>query len=154
MANVEISMTFDEDTDSSTMSEAKYKARIQAIGNRLNAANNLGEALINLKDEICELFGAERITVYVVDGVKRELVSRIKSGEEIAESGSRGQTHRRVLCLEPEVGEHQRRIRQEGIECDTTLIFSTIAAGIGKPVSEPNKCWHIRSFSKISHGRH
>ncbi|MGA6926361.1 MAG: GspE/PulE family protein, partial [Desulfosarcina sp.] len=50
-----------------------------------NSAPNLGEALINLKDEICELFGADRITVYVVDGVKRELVSRFKSGSEVAE---------------------------------------------------------------------
>ena len=85
MANAEISLTLDEDTDSATMSEAKYKSRIQAIGNRLNEATNLGEALINLKDEICELFGADRITVYVVDGVKRELVSRFKSGSEVAE---------------------------------------------------------------------
>ena len=67
------------------MSEVQYSARIQAIGNRLNEANNLGEALINLKDEICELFGADRITVYVVDGVKRELVSRFKSGNEVTE---------------------------------------------------------------------
>ena len=51
MANAEISMTFDGDTDIATMSEAKYKSRIQAIGNRLNEATNLGEALINLKDE-------------------------------------------------------------------------------------------------------
>ena len=85
MANAEISMTFDADTDIATMSEAKYKSRIQAIGNRLNEATNLAEALINLKDEICELFGADRITVYVVDGVKRELVSRFKSGSEVAE---------------------------------------------------------------------
>jgi type II secretory ATPase GspE/PulE/Tfp pilus assembly ATPase PilB-like protein len=85
MANAEISLTLDDDTDSGAMSEAQYKAKIQAIGNRLNAANNLGEVLINLKDEICELFGADRITVYVVDGVKRELVSRFKSGNEVAE---------------------------------------------------------------------
>ncbi|MBR9987025.1 MAG: GspE/PulE family protein [Desulfosarcina sp.] len=85
MANADISITLDEDTDIATMSDAKYKSRIQAIGNRLNEANNLGEALINLKDEICELFGADRITVYVVDGVKRELVSRFKSGSEVAE---------------------------------------------------------------------
>ena len=85
MANAEISLTLEDDVDSATMSEAKYKSRIQAIGNRLNEANNLGEALINLKDEICELFGADRITVYVVDGVKRELVSRFKSGSEVAE---------------------------------------------------------------------
>ena len=85
MANAEISMTLNKDADSAPMSEAQYKARIQAIGTRLNAANNLGEALINLKDEICELFGADRITVYVVDGVKRELVSRFKSGSEVTE---------------------------------------------------------------------
>jgi type II secretory ATPase GspE/PulE/Tfp pilus assembly ATPase PilB-like protein len=85
MANAEITLTLDDDTEAGTMSEAQYKAKIQAIGNRLNAANNLGEVLINLKDEICELFGADRITVYVVDGVKRELVSRFKSGNEVAE---------------------------------------------------------------------
>jgi hypothetical protein len=60
--------------------ESHYRNSINAIGKRLSQANNLGETLINLKDEICELFGADRITVYVVDGVKRELVSRFKSG--------------------------------------------------------------------------
>ena len=85
MANAEISLTLDDDAGDSGMSEAQYKAKIQAIGNRLNEANNLGEALINLKDEICELFRADRITVYVVDGVKRELVSRFKSGNEVTE---------------------------------------------------------------------
>ncbi len=85
MANAEISLTPNDDADSVPMSEAQYSTRIQVIGNRLNEANNLGEALINLKDEICELFGADRITVYVVDGVKRELVSRFKSGSEVPE---------------------------------------------------------------------
>ena len=84
MANAEITLTLD-DTDGDATSEAQYKTKIQDIGNRLNAANNLGEALINVRDEICELFGADRITVYVVDGVKRELVSRFKSGSEVAE---------------------------------------------------------------------
>lgn len=85
MANPEISFTLDDDTKRAGMSRPQYKARIQAIASRLNAAKNLAEALINLKDEICELFGADRITVYVVDGVKRELVSRFKSGSEVAE---------------------------------------------------------------------
>jgi type II secretory ATPase GspE/PulE/Tfp pilus assembly ATPase PilB-like protein/putative methionine-R-sulfoxide reductase with GAF domain len=85
MANAEITLTLDEDAETGGVSEAQYSAKIQAIGNRLNGANNLGEALINLKDEICELFGSDRITVYVVDGVKRELVSRFKSGNEVSE---------------------------------------------------------------------
>jgi hypothetical protein len=45
----------------------------------------MDEILINLKDEITDLFEAERLTVYVVDGKKRELVSRFKSGDEISE---------------------------------------------------------------------
>lgn len=85
MANPEISFSLNGETDPTPVSQARYQATIQAIGNRLNAAGNLAEALANLKDEICELVGADRITVYVVDGVNRELVSRFKSGNEIAE---------------------------------------------------------------------
>lgn len=65
--------------------EVEYRAKLQEIGNKINAARDLDEILIDLKDEILSLFQAERLTVYVVDGVKRELVSRFKSGDEIAE---------------------------------------------------------------------
>ncbi len=66
-------------------SEVEYRTRLQEIGNKIYAAANLDEILINLKDEITEFFGAERITLFVVDGKKRELVSRFKSGDEIGE---------------------------------------------------------------------
>jgi type II secretory ATPase GspE/PulE/Tfp pilus assembly ATPase PilB-like protein len=66
-------------------SEVEYRTRLQDIGNKLNAATHLDEILIGLKDEITSLFDVERLTVYVIDGVKRELVSRFKSGNEIAE---------------------------------------------------------------------
>jgi type II secretory ATPase GspE/PulE/Tfp pilus assembly ATPase PilB-like protein len=41
--------------------------------------------LINLKDTILTLFDADRITIYIVDGANKELVSRFKVGEEINE---------------------------------------------------------------------
>ncbi len=66
-------------------SEVEYRTRLQEIGNKINAARDLDEILIDLKDEITSLFECERLTVYVIDGVKRELVSRFKSGDEIAE---------------------------------------------------------------------
>lgn len=66
-------------------SEVEYRTRLQEIGNKINAARDLDEILIDLRDDITGLFSAERMTVYVVDGVKRELVSRFKSGDEIAE---------------------------------------------------------------------
>ena len=66
-------------------SEVSYRTRLQAICNKINAAADLDEILINLKDDITSLFEAERITVYVVDTKSRELVSRFKSGKDIEE---------------------------------------------------------------------
>ena len=65
--------------------EVGYRRKLQEIGNRIHAASNLDEILVHLKDEIVKLFDAERITIYVVDKLKQELVSRYKSGHEIAE---------------------------------------------------------------------
>ena len=66
-------------------SEVEYRTRLQEICNKIYAAKNLDEILIDLKDEITGLFEAQRITIYVVDGKHRELVSRFKSGDEVAE---------------------------------------------------------------------
>ncbi len=66
-------------------SEVAYRTRLQKICNKINAAANLDEILIDLKDDITSLFEAERITVYVVDKNKHQLVSRFKSGNDIEE---------------------------------------------------------------------
>jgi len=71
--------------DRQLKSEVEYRKKLQQICNDIYAAKNLDEILIDLKDEITSLFESERITVYVVDGIKRELVSRFKSGDEIGE---------------------------------------------------------------------
>jgi len=65
--------------------EVEYRTRLQEIGNKLNVATNLDEILIDLHDQILSLFNAQRMTVYVVDGIRRELVSRFKSGNEVEE---------------------------------------------------------------------
>ena len=66
-------------------SEIAYRKNLQRICNKIHAADNLDEILVDLKDEVTGLFEAERLTVYVVDGIKRELVSRFKSGDEVGE---------------------------------------------------------------------
>jgi type II secretory ATPase GspE/PulE/Tfp pilus assembly ATPase PilB-like protein len=71
--------------DQQLKSEVEYRKNLQEICNKIYAASNLDEILVDLKDEITGLFEAERLTVYVVDGKKRELVSRFKSGDEIGE---------------------------------------------------------------------
>jgi len=71
--------------DQNLKSEVEYRKKLQEICNNIYAAKNLDEILIDQKDAITTLFEADRITVYVVDGIKRELVSRFKSGDEIGE---------------------------------------------------------------------
>ncbi|WP_027359437.1 GspE/PulE family protein [Desulforegula conservatrix] len=62
--------------------EVDYRTRLQEISNKIYAAAKLDEIFIDLREEITTLFEAERMTIYYVDGVKRELVSRYKSGED------------------------------------------------------------------------
>jgi type II secretory ATPase GspE/PulE/Tfp pilus assembly ATPase PilB-like protein len=66
-------------------SEVAYRDRLQHICNKIYAASNLDEILIDLKDQITTLFDAQRVTVFVVDGKSRQLVSRFKSKAEISE---------------------------------------------------------------------
>ncbi|MFC1857557.1 ATPase, T2SS/T4P/T4SS family [Thermodesulfobacteriota bacterium] len=72
-------------SDQQLKAEVEYRTKLQEICNKIYGAANVDEILIDLKDEITNLFEAERITVFVIDGKKRELVSRFKSGLEIAE---------------------------------------------------------------------
>jgi len=65
--------------------EVQKRTKLQGICNKINAALNLDEILIRLKEEIISLFEAERLTIYVVDKRKRKLVSKCKSGQEVME---------------------------------------------------------------------
>ena len=66
-------------------SEDAYRIKFNEIINKIYAATNLDEILIDLQADITALFGVARMTIYIVDGIKRELVSRVKSGTEVAE---------------------------------------------------------------------
>lgn len=63
--------------------EVAYKTRLQSICHKIYGAKNLDALFMDLETDITKLFGAERFTVYGLDGVRRELVSRYKSGSEI-----------------------------------------------------------------------
>lgn len=59
--------------------------QVREIADRIYGATNLNEILIDLKDDIMALFAAERMTIYVVDGVKKELVSFFMTAGEVDE---------------------------------------------------------------------
>jgi len=65
--------------------QLKFHRKLNDITNKIHSAKNINEILINLHSEILSLFDADRITVYVMDGVKKQIVSRFKTGDEVAE---------------------------------------------------------------------
>ena len=66
-------------------SAVAYRDRLQDICNKIYSAADLDEILIDLKNDITTLFEAQRVTVFVVDGKTRQLVSKFKSKAEISE---------------------------------------------------------------------
>ena len=65
--------------------QLEYQKKLNNITNRIHSASDTNDILLNLQDEMLGLFDADRITVYVVDGIKKQIVSRIKTGDEINE---------------------------------------------------------------------
>jgi len=59
--------------------ELYYYKALHDIANQIHSAINIDDILINLKDQILTLFDADRITIYVVEGKKKEVYSRFKS---------------------------------------------------------------------------
>ena len=65
--------------------QLEYQKKLNSITNKIHSASDTNDILLNLQDEILGLFEAERITIYVIDGINKEIVSKFKSGNEINE---------------------------------------------------------------------
>ena len=61
------------------------RKRLQEITNRIHAAQNIKQILVDLKDGILALFDAHAITIYVVDKPQNEVYSMFLVGSEIRE---------------------------------------------------------------------
>ena len=53
---------------------------LQDITNRIHAAQNIKQILVDLKDGILNLFNAQSITIYVVDKIRNEIYSMFLAG--------------------------------------------------------------------------
>ena len=65
--------------------ELEFSKRLVFITKKINASRDIDDILINLRESILGLFSADRLTIYVVDGASKEIVSRFKTGAEINE---------------------------------------------------------------------
>jgi type II secretory ATPase GspE/PulE/Tfp pilus assembly ATPase PilB-like protein len=65
--------------------QLQFQKKLNKITNQIHSAKDTNEILFSLQKDILGLFDAERLTIYVVDGIKKQIVSKIKTGDEIAE---------------------------------------------------------------------
>ena len=61
------------------------RKRLQEITNRIHAAQNIKQILVDLSDGILALFDAHAITIYVVDKLRNEIYSMFLVGSEMQE---------------------------------------------------------------------
>lgn len=65
--------------------QLKYQKNLNSITNRIHSAKDTNDILLDLHDDLLGFFDADRLTIYLVDSAKREIYSKIKTGDEINE---------------------------------------------------------------------
>lgn len=61
-------------------SKLEFQAKLQSVTNRIHAAKNVDEIMLDLSQEICALFDADRLTIYVLADDRATIVSKVKTG--------------------------------------------------------------------------
>jgi type II secretory ATPase GspE/PulE/Tfp pilus assembly ATPase PilB-like protein len=57
-----------------------FQVRLQALTNKIHATQQVDEIMLHLSADVCELFDADRITLYKVSEDKKALESKVKTG--------------------------------------------------------------------------
>jgi len=58
----------------------EFTKNLNQVNNRIHATANVDEIMLELSKDICTLFNADRLTIYVVGDDKVSLVSKVKTG--------------------------------------------------------------------------
>lgn len=57
-----------------------FSKALQTLTNRIHATSNIDEIIFDLGKDICTLFNADRLTIYVVSDDKTSIISKVKTG--------------------------------------------------------------------------
>lgn len=67
-------------TSGGVASRLAFFKGLQAVTTRIHATQNIDEIIFELSADLCELFGAERLTIYTVDETRTAIQSKVKTG--------------------------------------------------------------------------
>jgi type II secretory ATPase GspE/PulE/Tfp pilus assembly ATPase PilB-like protein len=57
-----------------------FSKKLQAVTNRVHSTNNIDEIILDVSRDICQLFEADRMTVYIMSEDGQSIVSKVKTG--------------------------------------------------------------------------
>jgi len=57
-----------------------FSRNLQAVTNKIHATSNIDEIMLELSQDICELFSADRLTIYAISDDKVSIISKVKMG--------------------------------------------------------------------------
>jgi len=57
-----------------------FSKKIQAVTNRIHSTNNVDEIILEVSRDICQLFEADRMTIYTMSEDGQSIVSKVKTG--------------------------------------------------------------------------
>ena len=66
--------------DAALAEKLTFSRNLQAVTNKIHATNNIDEIMLELIQDICALFNADRLTMYAVSEDKQSIISKVKMG--------------------------------------------------------------------------
>ena len=60
--------------------EALYLKQLQLVTNRIHETENIDQLMLEVSNDICRLFNADRLTLYAVNDDRSAIISKIKTG--------------------------------------------------------------------------
>ena len=58
----------------------EFHKRLQMLTNKIHAARNVDEIMLELSGDVCDLFQSDRLSIYLVSEDKSAIISRVKTG--------------------------------------------------------------------------
>ena len=66
--------------DSVLAEKLTFSRNLQAVTNKIHATSNIDEIMLELSQDICSLFNADRLTLYAVSEDRQSIISKVKMG--------------------------------------------------------------------------
>src|SRR5262245_48016596 len=57
-----------------------FQQKLQTVTNKIHATKNLDEIILELSQDLCSLFSADRLTIYLTSEGKGSIISKVKTG--------------------------------------------------------------------------